>query len=232
MSTKRPSTARLILRTLLQVGLFTLIPAACLFIAAWQLDWAMAWVYLGVMVANYGLVSLILILTNPELVMERTGTGGKRDLDRVLAGVMALYGPALTCVVAGLDVRLGWSEISPALQIAALVVLVLGSLLTVWAMLANRFFYGVLRIAPDQGHTVATGGPYRYVRHPGYVGAILFDLAAPLVLGSWWALIPAVLTVCAIAVRTAMEDRALQEGLDGYAEYAQRTRYRLLPGVW
>jgi protein-S-isoprenylcysteine O-methyltransferase Ste14 len=113
-----------------------------------------------------------------------------------------------------------------------LAIAVLGSLLTTWAMIANRFFYGVLRIAKDRGHTVATGGPYRYVRHPGYGGAIAFDLAAPLVLGSLWALIPAVLTACAIIVRTALEDRALQAGLDGYAEYAQRVRYRLLPGVW
>ncbi|TEU16366.1 MAG: isoprenylcysteine carboxylmethyltransferase family protein, partial [Anaerolineales bacterium] len=178
----------------------------------------------------------VLIPTNPDLVVERAQSRGKRDLDRALAGVMALYGPAGICIVAGLDVRFGWSAcatgIPPALLIAALAIAVLGSLLTTWAMASNRFFYGVLRIAKDRGHTVATSGPYRYVRHPGYVGAIAFDLATPLILGSPWALIPAGLTTCIIILRTVLEDRTLQDELDGYQDYAGQVRYRLLPGVW
>jgi len=146
---------------------------------------------------------------------------------------MALFGPVSICIVAGLDVRFGWSPgIPPALLIAALAMAVLGPLLTTWAMASNRFFYGVLRIAKDRGHTVATNGPYRYVRHPGYFGIIAFDLAMPLILGSLWAFIPAAITVCLVFVRTALEDRALQDKLDGYKDYAQRVHYRLLPGVW
>jgi len=218
---------------ILQHGLFVLIQVASLVIASGRLDWVRAWVYIGVHLAGLGVNALVLIPTNPELVVERARFRGKRDLDRVLAGVMALYGPAGICIVAGLDVRFGWSPGIPlALLIAALAVMVLGSLLTTWAMASNRFFYGILRIAKDRGHTVATSGPYRYVRHPGYVGAIAFDLAMPLILGSLWALIPAGLTTCIIILRTALEDRALHEELEGYREYAQRVRYRLLPGVW
>ncbi len=108
----------------------------------------------------------------------------------------------------------------------------LGSILTAWAMASNKFFYGVLHIAQEKGHTICASGPYQYVRHPGYLGAILFDLATPLTLNSVWAFTPALLTVFAICLRTALEDKALQNGLDGYKDYAQQVRYRLLPAVW
>jgi protein-S-isoprenylcysteine O-methyltransferase Ste14 len=90
----------------------------------------------------------------------------------------------------------------------------------------------IVRIQEDRGHAVASGGPYRYVRHPGYVGMMAMLLVAPLVLGSLWALIPAGLAVSIFVVRTALEDRMLQEELEGYQDYVQRVSYRLLPGVW
>jgi len=232
----KPDTAVVIEKYVLQHGLFILIQVASLFIASGRLDWVMAWVYIGVHLAGLVVNALVLIPANPELVVDRAQSRGKRDLDRVLAGVMALYGPVSICIVAGLDERHGWSAratgIPPALLLAALAVMVLGSLLTTWAMASNRFFYSTLRIAKDRGHSVATSGPYRYVRHPGYAGIIAFDLAMPLILGALWSLIPAALTVCLAIVRSALEDRALQDKLDGYKDYAQRVRYRLLPGVW
>jgi len=99
-------------------------------------------------------------------------------------------------------------------------------------MLANRFFSGVVRIQNERGHSVVSDGPYRWVRHPGYAGGFIGDLALPLLLGSAWAFIPAALTAGAVVLRTALEDRTLQAELPGYREYAQRTRFRLLPGVW
>ena len=99
-------------------------------------------------------------------------------------------------------------------------------------MVANRFFSAVVRIQTDRGQTVVTSGPYRLVRHPGYAGGMLAWLAAPLALDSLWALLPAALTALALVIRTILEDRMLHAGLPGYAEYAQRTRARLLPGVW
>jgi protein-S-isoprenylcysteine O-methyltransferase Ste14 len=231
-----PGTAVVIARYVLQHGLFMLVPVASLFMASGRLDWVMAWVYIGVHLAGLVVNALVLIPANPALVVDRAESRGKRDLDRVLAGIMALYGPVSICIVAGLDERFGWSArvtgIPPALLITALAVTVLGSLLTTWAMASNRFFYGTLRIGKDRGHTVATSGPYRYVRHPGYVGIIAFDLAMPMLLGSLWAFIPAAITVCLAIVRTALEDRALHDKLDGYRDYAQRVRYRLLPGIW
>jgi protein-S-isoprenylcysteine O-methyltransferase Ste14 len=232
-SKRTPDVTRGILRWVLRVGLFVAILAASLFLSAGQLDWGMGWVYVGVLVANQLLTALSLIPGSPELLVERGRSEGPRDLDRVLAGVMALYGPVVTLIVAGLDRRSGWSPAMPlALPLVALAVAVLGGLLTIWAMASNRFFYGTLRVEPDRGHTVASTGPYRSLRHPGYAGAILFQLATPILLGSLWALIPAGLTATAIVVRTALEDRALHDRLDGYRDFAARVRYRLLPGIW
>jgi protein-S-isoprenylcysteine O-methyltransferase Ste14 len=217
---------------LLQMLVFMTAFAFCLFAAAGRLDWAAGWLLLALNAAGQVVTALILTAKNPALMAERASQG-KRDLDRVLAGIMSLFGPAAICIVGGLDLRLGWQpEILPALQIAGIVIAAAGSAFTVWAMAANRFFYGVFRIAKEQGHAVCDAGPYRIVRHPGYLGAIVFDLAAPLILQSAWAFIPAAVTVFAIAFRTMREDRALQAGLDGYREYARRVPFRLLPPVW
>jgi protein-S-isoprenylcysteine O-methyltransferase Ste14 len=119
-----------------------------------------------------------------------------------------------------------------ALHLAGLMVSIVGYAVFLWAMAANAFFAEGVRIQEERGHTVATDGPYRLVRHPGYVGAILGIAGAPFLLGSWWALAPAALALGGYIIRTALEDRTLQEELPGYREYAQHTRWRLLPGVW
>jgi protein-S-isoprenylcysteine O-methyltransferase Ste14 len=95
-----------------------------------------------------------------------------------------------------------------------------------------RFFSNVVRIQYDRGQTVVTGGPYKYIRHPGYSGMILYYLAVPVFLGSLWALIPGILTAVLFVIRTRLEDRTLLEKLDGYPDYALRTRYRLIPKIW
>lgn len=229
------SNTSVVVKWIKQTAIFTLIFGASLFISSGQLGWAMAWAYLVVFVAGQAIVGLILVPGNPELAAERAQF--KRDApynwDRPLTGIVSLFGPLATLIVAGLDVRFrGASQISFTLQLVAMAVVVMGSLLGAWAMAANRYFYGFVRIETERGHTVATGGPYRMVRHPGYAGGVLCDLAAPLMLGSLWALIPAGLTTCAIILRTALEDRTLRAELDGYEEYALQVRYRLLPGIW
>lgn len=230
---KKEDTTRGIVRWGLQTAIFVLIFAASLFLAAGRLDWVMGWTYVGLLVADKVVAALVLIPRQPELLADRARTEGPRDLDRVLTGIMVLFGPLITLVVAGLDYRFGWSfPISPAIQVGALGAAALGSLLTIWAMASNRHFYGLVRIKTEEGHTVVSAGPYRFVRHPGYAGASLFQLATPLILGSLWALVPTVLAVCANVARTNLEDRTLRQGLEGYGEYAQRVRYRLVPGVW
>jgi protein-S-isoprenylcysteine O-methyltransferase Ste14 len=116
--------------------------------------------------------------------------------------------------------------------LAALGASLLGYVGAIWAMAHNKFFSRIAYVQKDRGHTVATGGPYRIVRHPGYTTMSLMMLSVPLALGSLWSLIPAGICVLSIVVRTVFEDRMLHEELDGYREYAQRVRCRLVPGVW
>jgi protein-S-isoprenylcysteine O-methyltransferase Ste14 len=208
--------------------------AAILFASAGRLDWVMGWVYLGVILVFDVATALALLPKSPELLAERANIQeGTKGWDQVLVRLAAVYLPMAAWIVSGLDDRFGWSpQMLPGLQVVALAVVALGYALVVWAMAANPFFSATVRIQKDRGHTVATGGPYRYVRHPGYLGAILFTVLMPILLGSLWALIPAGLALPAYVVRTALEDRTLHAELDGYAEYVARVRYRLLPGVW
>jgi protein-S-isoprenylcysteine O-methyltransferase Ste14 len=156
-----------------------------------------------------------------------------RKWDIVLLTLMGIFMVA-SYVIASLDVRWGWSSPLPfAMQLIALVVAAFGyDVLLIWAMVSNAFFVATVRIQTERRHTVVSSGPYRHVRHPGYLGTILFYLATPFMLNSLWAVIPATLAVFVLIVRTALEDRTLQIELDGYAEYAEKVPYRLLPGVW
>ena len=220
-----------VLKRMVQVVVQFLILAVLLFISAGSLKWVWAWVYLGV---GVGILAINVLVMPPEVIAERgrTDKEGIKSWDRVLTTLSIL--PTLGApIMAGLDVRFGWSpQLALAIQIVALVVWALAQGLFTWAMVSNRFFSTSVRIQADRGHTVASGGPYRVVRHPGYVGYIASSFATALVLGSLWALIPAGLVMCLLVVRTALEDKTLQEELPGYKEYAQRVRYRLLPGVW
>jgi protein-S-isoprenylcysteine O-methyltransferase Ste14 len=131
------------------------------------------------------------------------------------------------------DERYNWSPwIPPVLQIVALGVVAAGSLISVWAAAANKFYGHFVRIQTERGHYVISEGPYRYIRHPGYLGQIIFSLASALASGSLWALIPGGLFAALLVVRTVLEDRTLQEELEGYKEYTRRVRHRLIPCIW
>jgi protein-S-isoprenylcysteine O-methyltransferase Ste14 len=99
-------------------------------------------------------------------------------------------------------------------------------------LIENRFFSGVVRIQIDRGHHVISGGPYRWIRHPGYAGGLLTYLATPVFLDSVWAFLPALFITMVLVIRTTLEDRFLQDELDGYRDYVKRVHYRFLPGVW
>jgi protein-S-isoprenylcysteine O-methyltransferase Ste14 len=178
--------------------------------------------------------TLIVSHLNPEVMQARTERHeGTKPWDRVLLSVYAFM-CLLTTVVAGLDAgRYGWSPPMPlALGIVAIVVLEVSQGLTDWAVVTNAHFEKTVRIQSDRGQRVCTSGPYRFVRHPGYLGYIITWLSAALIMGSRWALIPAGLSGVLFVVRTWLEDRTLHDELEGYAKYAQQVRYRLLPGIW
>jgi protein-S-isoprenylcysteine O-methyltransferase Ste14 len=224
-----------LLKRLAQVLATVAALAAMLFLSSWRFDWVMAWVYVGAFALVLTVMTVYQELGNPELLEERSEfkpREGVQTWDVILSAVVRLS--LLTSyVVAGLDMRFGWKpEIPPAIQIAAFVVGLLGVGVIVWAMAANRYAAVYARIQQERGHAVATTGPYRFVRHPFYVGTIAFSLLVPVALGSPWALINGGLAALLFVVKTALEDRILQAELPGYKEYALRTRYRLLPGIW
>lgn len=224
---------RRVRKRMLQVFVQLLIQATILFISSGRLDWVMAWVYIGLCLVAISINAPIILRYSPETIAERAETREMRGWDKIIAGLGALIYFVVILLVAGLDARFGWTgQIAPAPQIAGVVAFALGSALFSWAMVSNAYFSTVVRIQKDRSHTVCTTGPYRFVRHPGYVGMIAQSLALPLMLGSLWALIPAGLVMCLMVIRTALEDRTLQEELDGYRDYTGRVRYRLLPGIW
>jgi protein-S-isoprenylcysteine O-methyltransferase Ste14 len=209
---------------------------AVLFISAGRLDWWEAWAY-GAQALLILLISRgIMLLKNPDQALERAEAGKKENVkswDKFLMPLTSLYGPLVSWILAGLDVRFGWSPDLPDwIQVIALIVLVSGSLLGTWAMLANRFFSSLVRIQAERGHTVVDSGPYRFVRHPGYAGGVISWLAAPVFFSSYWLAIPSILMILANILRTYLEDKTLQEELPGYKEYTRRVRSRLIPGIW
>jgi protein-S-isoprenylcysteine O-methyltransferase Ste14 len=207
--------------------------AALLFGAYGGLGWAHAWLYIGLLVTYQTLLTAILLRRNPELINVRSQLQEgfhAWDLVLVIAGFLLAYA---SLVVAGLDAgRYGWSSMPSWLAWCGVGALVLGSGLILWAMVENAHFEGLVRIQTDREHRVCSSGPYRLVRHPGYLGMILGILALPFLLGSWWAALPIAAAILVLILRTALEDRTLRRELRGYTAYADGTPYRLVPGIW
>jgi protein-S-isoprenylcysteine O-methyltransferase Ste14 len=227
---RRSDTGGNILRRLLQVSMSVIITLIILLVSAGIIKWIYAWIYT--------LASVLVIITNAfifpaELISER---GRKKEnvekWDKIITGIIII--PWFTLyIIAGLDIRFGWSaELALWIHITALITFILGNALVSWAMIANNYFSTSVRIQYDRGHTVSSGGPYSYVRHPGYIGMIIYLLSTPIILGSFWALIPAIMTVILFIIRTSFEDNTLKNKLEGYKEYAERVKYRLISGVW
>jgi protein-S-isoprenylcysteine O-methyltransferase Ste14 len=205
-----------------------------LLLSAGRWDWVWAWIYLAVFVAFDAATALVVLPRHPALLAERSQVQeGTKGWDQVLVRLTAAYLPMASWAVAGLDERWGWAPgVPPAVQIVALLATVAGYGIVIWAMGANAYFSTTVRLQRERGHAVVTTGPYRIVRHPGYVGAMLFTLAVPLMLGSPWAAIPGGIGAALYVVRTELEDRTLQAELDGYQDYARQVQHRLAPGLW
>jgi protein-S-isoprenylcysteine O-methyltransferase Ste14 len=222
-----------ILRRIFQLLFLVILQGALLFLSAGKFTWAPGWLYLGLYLIGLMLASVIMLPRRKEVIEERSrGAAGGRTWDIWLTRVMTIPSLGLL-VVAGLDERFGWRpDFSLIFQVLGCVFFLLGYAVIIWAMYTNRFFSSVVRIQVEREHVAVTGGPYRFVRHPGYVGMMTSSLGGVLLLRSTWAIIPFVLYVAIVIARTAMEDKTLQAELPGYAAYASHTRSRLFPGIW
>jgi protein-S-isoprenylcysteine O-methyltransferase Ste14 len=215
------------------IAVTLIVQAALLFGGAGRLDWPWAWVYLGISLATVLINGTIMLHTSPETIAERGRPKEMQGWDKAVSGVGGTAMYLALPLVAGLDARFGWTrDLGVIWHVAGAVVLTVGFGLTAWAMISNAYFSTAVRIQMDRGHTVCRRGPYRFVRHPGYVGMALQSLGMPFLLGSLWALLPALAAAIPMVIRTRLEDRMLHAELPGYQDYAQEVRYRLIPGIW
>lgn len=206
--------------------------ALLLFGSAGTMRWWNAWVYLGLSVLAVLTGGLYVARKNPAIINERGRASAKtKPFDKLFARltlplVLGVF------VVAGLDYRFGWSVVPRWLQIATFVIMSPSFFIPYWVMLVNAYAATTVRVETERGQHVISDGPYRIVRHPMYTGVLGGYALLPMALGSWWTAVPSLLLIGLFVYRTAREDATLLAELPGYVDYAQKTHYRLLPGVW
>ena len=221
-------------RAFISLVVTLIIMAVLLFGAAGSLSWGHGWAFMIVFILLIIASMAALWRLNPEIFVARarpTGQGTK-TWDRVLMPVL-LIAFALILPVAGLDDgRFHWAPAGDVWVIVGYLLLIVGFVGTAWAQAVNRHFEPSVRIQSNRDHHVIDTGPYAYVRHPGYIFANFIAVGAAWALGSWWALLPTGVVIVLLAIRTNLEDATLQRELPGYAEFAQKTRFKWIPGVW
>ncbi len=216
----------------LRAGLAAVVLLVLLFGLAGRWNYWQGWVYI---ILNGAVVLLMgtVLTPNAGLIEERLNPKeGVKSWDKLYFALSTpLY--LIAVVLGGLDARFGWTTNMPAgAYWGGVAMYLLGQGIFLWARYTNNYFSSMVRIQTDRGQTVCKDGPYRYVRHPGYVGGFLFAASMGLVLGSWWASIPQVIAALMLVWRTSLEDKTLQAELPGYVEYTRQTRYRLIPRIW
>jgi len=220
------------LRPTIHAIIYFFIHAVILFGSAGRIDWVMAWLYLFIHAAS---AVVLFFLGDEEMIQIRSSKEeGVKRWDKVLVVISVVLFSPVTFFIAGLDYgRFQWTPPLPiVVQYVALLFFTFGMSFSTWAMVSNKFFVKFIKIQLDRNHSVVTHGPYKYVRHPGYAGAVFAMIALPIAFGSLWALIPAVLGMSLLVIRTFFEDQILQNELKGYKEYVVQVRWRLLPGIW
>ena len=227
-----PTPAQL-LSTLKRLIATLIILALLLFVPADRITWTRGWVFLLIFTLLMAGGIVYFRRVNPEMFAIRSRVHpGTKLWDRIVIGLLLLAMFALP-LVAGLDDgRFHWSHMSWVSTGLGYLLLVTGWILFAWAETVNPFFEPGVRIQTERGHHVIDSGPYAIVRHPGYFASFLLFAGFALTLGSWWALIPAGFASLLLVLRTVWEDRTLHAELPGYTAYAQRVRWRLIPGVW
>ncbi|PBC11878.1 isoprenylcysteine carboxylmethyltransferase family protein [Mesorhizobium sp. WSM3859] len=222
--------AKLILQTFVWFGVM----GALMFVSAGTMHWWGAWVYLVLMVGLSLTLGVALARRDPGLMNERLSPPIQKDqaaADKILLSILLLAIFAWLALM-GLDFRFGWSAVPAWVQAVGAAVLLISIWVCYLTMIENSFAAPVVKIQDERGQKVITTGPYAYVRHPMYSGAILFFAGTALLLGSWWGLASVPFFIALLAIRTFIEEQALRTGLRGYDDYAARVRYKLIPMVW
>jgi protein-S-isoprenylcysteine O-methyltransferase Ste14 len=212
----------------------TLLMAVVFFLAAGRLDISRAWLAFGAHFVGAIVGAALMLKFAPGLANQRASVReGTKSWDKAVLIIYFSLFLLVIPIVAGLDVgRYRWSQLGIDYAVGGLFLYAAFFILFYWSMLMNEHFEGTARIQFDRNHKVVMNGPYRFVRHPGYVAMVFLSLADPLIIGSLYSLIPSAVAVAVVFVRTSLEDRMLQNELEGYSEYSKRVKHRLIPGIW
>jgi protein-S-isoprenylcysteine O-methyltransferase Ste14 len=206
---------------------------AILFICAGRINYTQGWIFLSVNILTT-LINYFSIHKNNELINERSNLGeGIKSWDKLLLGLSAMI-YLIIVVIAGLDSgrfqrTQGFNLI---VSFSGVILIIIGQILFLTARSQNNFFSSVMRIQKDRGHVVCDTGLYKIVRHPGYLGMIISLIALPLITTSIWSIIPTLIAIVLLFIRTSLEDITLINELDGYVEYTKKTHNKLIPFVW
>lgn len=220
-------------RTVIATSITYPLLGAMLFGAAGTVRWLAGWTFFATFTASSVALTLWLLARHPDLLEERMRFGkNQKSWDKVFLGLIYVVFLAWYLLMPIDAVRYGWSHMPVWLQLVGVVPTAASFRIIYATFRENPFLSGVVRIQDDRGHTVISTGPYRYVRHPMYAGAVLLFFGAPLWLGSWWGVAIGALFSVVLAGRAVLEERTLARELAGYDDYRRRVRYRLVPHVW
>ena len=206
-----------------------LLLGAFLFLPAWTLQYFGAWLFLGVLFVPMLVIGVVLLVQSPDLLAKRLNN---KEKEKTQQGVVALSGLMFPVgfVVSALDFRFGWSDVPMWLVITSAMLFLIGYAMYAEAMRENAYLSRTVEVQENQ--EVISTGLYGIVRHPMYLATLLMFLPMALILGSFWGLLPFAMYPVMIVIRILNEEKILTEGLDGYAEYKTKVRYRLIPFVW
>lgn len=228
--TKEITYVRIVIRLIVVF----LLSGSILFGTAGTLKWLEAWIYLLFSFSGTLAGGIWMKRNDPELLKDRMGFEKKspQPLDRFILWLYFIFVIILTALP-GLDaLRFGWSNMPPFLNVFGFVLLFFALYVFSQVIKANPYLSSIVEVHQDREHKVATTGPYKYIRHPWYLGIILWFYSVPLALGSLYALIPALVLTTLIVIRTIIEEKALKESLPGYKEYLEKVKYRIIPYIW
>ena len=204
------------------------------FLASGEISILRAWIYIGIYALGGLIIGIILLKKSPKLLNDRGKMQeGTKQFDKYVILTYFVFAIVITPFVAGIDRRLNLIELLPFFYLyIAIVLYIFSTIFSTWPMLHNPFFEGTIRIQKEKNHIVINTGPYKIVRHPGYLGMLLGSISLPLALGSVLAFIPLLIMIILIFIRTYYEDTTLQKELTGYSEYCKKVKYRLIPFIW
>jgi len=229
MSETVRSRTALVGRAMLRLVGGTVLAGVVLFVPAGTIDWWQAWLFLATLTALMLTIAIYLAIVDPAL-LDRRLRSREREAEQRRLIVIGTISFVVGFLVPGIDRRFGWSYVPTGVVLVGELGVILGYALFAIVMRVNSYASRIIEVA--EGQQVVTNGPYAVVRHPMYVAALIIYLATPLVLGSWWGLLAMLAQIPVYVARILGEERVLARDLPGYVAYMQRTRFRLLPGIW